>query len=95
MEPKQVKESRYYGEPLPPDQFKALVEARIKAFTDRGYITVVVSIVDNVKKMEVQSGQMNAATSSTAPSSGTSGADPGPAPPRIDSLVVCNHAPCW
>jgi len=96
MKPKQAREGGYYGEPLPADQFKALVEARIKAFTDRGYITVVVSVVDEVEKMEVQGGQVHAPTSSTAPSSAPSGADPVPPPPPvIDSLVVCNHAPCW
>lgn len=96
MEPKQVRESVYYGEPLPADQFNALVEARIKAFTDRGYITVVVSVVDEVQKMKVQGGQVHAGTSSTAPSSGPSGVDPVPAPsPVIDRLVICNHAPCW
>jgi hypothetical protein len=47
MDPKTARESGYYGEPLPPDQFKALVEARIRAFTDRGEITVVVSTVPN------------------------------------------------
>lgn len=95
MEPKQARESGYYGEPLPPDQFNALVEARIKAFTDRGYITVVVSVVDKPQEMKVQGGQGYAATSSTAPSSGPSGVDPVPAPPVIASLVICNHRPCW
>ncbi|MFY9730428.1 MAG: hypothetical protein WB723_03840 [Candidatus Acidiferrales bacterium] len=96
MEPKQVRESGYHGEPLPPDQFKALVEARIKAFTDRGYITVVVSVVDKVQEMEMQGGQAQAATSSTAPSPGPCGVDAVPAPPPvIASLIVCNHAPCW
>jgi hypothetical protein len=90
MEPKQAREGGYYGEPLPADQFNALVQARIKAFTDRGYITVVVSVVD-----KVQGGQVDAPTSSTAPSSAPSGADPAPPPPVIDRMVVCNHAPCW
>ena len=96
MEPKQARESEPYGEPLPADQFNALVEARIRAFTDRGYITVVVSVVDKVQKMEARGGQVHAATSSTGPSSGPSGADPVPPPPPvIDRMVVCNHVPCW
>jgi hypothetical protein len=98
-QPKEAKESGYYGVPLSVDEMKTLVTNYIRAFKDGdGRITVVVSDAEVFAATRGAGAPLEAiAAGSTSEGSGGE-AVPLPPPPQIPApslVIVCNHPPCW